>query len=70
LSTLSLFTTYEKNHSFVECATFADDGFTRGFRDQFDWHFIDTPYFTDGYNDDHPFISEQNVEWAIVKSND
>lgn len=34
----------EKNHSFTECATFADDIKGKGYSFQSDWHFTNEPY--------------------------
>ena len=42
------YTEYEKNHPFVECATFADKIKYRGGAYQSGWHFIDTPFLDEG----------------------
>lgn len=41
------YTQYEKDHRFVECATFADKIKYRGGSYQSGWHFIDQPYIDD-----------------------
>lgn len=41
-------TSKEKNYPFVECATFADDIKYRGGGYQKGWHFIDSPYLSQG----------------------
>lgn len=65
LSHLATFTTFEKDHAFVECATFADEAKTRGWDDQADWHFIDTPLYVDGFYAEAPQEPE-NITWALV----
>ena len=54
---------HEDKHSFVECATFADDLKERGMSDQSPWHFTDQP-FLDGY---FPSLTteNQNVTWSV-----
>jgi hypothetical protein len=64
LGYLSEFTSEEENYPFVECATFADDSKAKGFDDQADWHFINTPYFMDGFTTDAPY-ENYNVTWAL-----
>lgn len=54
LSHLASFTTLEKDHPFVESATFADEAKTRGWDDQADWHFVDIPLYESGYYVDAP----------------
>jgi len=39
----------EKNHPFVECATFPDAIKSKGWADTGDWHFVDTPFFDEGF---------------------
>jgi hypothetical protein len=41
LKPLKYMNEHEKDHSFVECATFADDIKEKGFNDQSPWHFVD-----------------------------
>ena len=65
LATLAQFITVEKDHPFVEAATFADFIKNSGFVDQSDWHFIDTPFFDEGYPSFDVPKEKQNVEWAI-----
>jgi len=50
LSKLAQFTTLEKDYPFVECATFADAIKSKGWDDQSDWHFVDNPFFDEGYS--------------------
>ena len=57
----------EKDHPFVECATFADEAKTRGWDDQADWHFIDIPLYDNGYYAEAP-EEPQNITWALVLS--
>ena len=38
-------TRLEKDHPFVECASFADEIKKTGFKALDNWHFIDTPIF-------------------------
>lgn len=38
----------ERDHPFVECATFADEIKAHGGSYQSNWHFIDTPYLDEG----------------------
>ena len=54
---------HEKDHSFVECATFADDIKEKGFNDQSPWHFVDQP-FMDNYNAT-VYPENFNVTWSI-----
>jgi hypothetical protein len=65
LAHLSQFTTMEKDHPFVEAATFGDAIKSKGFDDQADWHFVDNPFMDEGYStsvNPEPF----NITWAIV----
>ena len=55
LSHLAQFTTMEKDHPFVECATFADAIKSKGFDDQADWHFVDNPFFDDNFKKDNVY---------------
>jgi S1/P1 Nuclease len=65
LSGLSVFTTFERDYPFVECATFADEIKDEGFDDQSHWHFVDTPLFEEGYQTTtYPQI--YNVTWSMV----
>jgi hypothetical protein len=52
LSKLASFTSLEKDHPFIECATFADEIKSTGFDDQAQWHFVDNPFMDDGYQKD------------------
>ena len=54
----------EKNHQFVEAATFADFIKNSGFNDLSDWHFTDTPFMDEGFETEVA-PEKQNVEWAI-----
>jgi hypothetical protein len=54
----------EKDHPFVECATFADSIKSVGWDDQAHWHFVDNTYLDDGYKKDVP-TNDYNVTWAI-----
>lgn len=55
LANLSQFTQLETaDHAFVECATFPDKIKHRGFGAQAHWHFIDTPFFDEGFTKDIP----------------
>ena len=45
----------ESEYPFVECATLADDIKYKGGGWQSEWHFIDTPWFSEGKNiSDYP----------------
>ena len=55
LKGLSIYTTFEKDHPFVECATFADEIKEQGFDDQSHWHFVDTPIIGDNTIDPSKF---------------
>jgi hypothetical protein len=55
---------HEGNHTFVECATFADDIKDKGFSDQSPWHFIDQP-FMDHFNST-VYPESFNVTWSIA----
>lgn len=52
LSGISMYTTLEKNHPFVEAATFPDYIKEYGWSDQSLWHYVDTPFFDQGYTTD------------------
>lgn len=65
LTHIADFTTLEKNHPFVECATFGDDIKGAGWYDTAHWHFVDNPFF-DGYTDEDWYPIEYNATWAIV----
>jgi hypothetical protein len=55
----------EKDHPFVECATFADVIKQKGFDDQSHWHFVDNPFMDDGFfKQVDP--NDYNVTWSIV----
>lgn len=55
---------HEKDHMFVECATFADDIKDKGLSDQSPWHFIDQPFFDEGFNKT-VYPESFNVTWSI-----
>jgi len=57
----------EKDHPFVECATFADDFKYKGGYYQKGWHFIDQPYLDEGGKiSDYDFTADtHNVTEAI-----
>jgi hypothetical protein len=54
----------EKNHPFVECATFADFIKNSGWNSLTTWHYADTPFFDEGYTKE-VFSDSENVTWAI-----
>eukprot|EP00117_Sycon_ciliatum_P009309 scpid98030/ scgid11653/ Endonuclease 4; Deoxyribonuclease ENDO4; Single-stranded-nucleate endonuclease ENDO4 len=65
LANLASFTQLETaDHAFVECATFPDKIKHRGFGAQAHWHFVDTPFFDDGFEKDVA-PNKWNVTWAI-----
>jgi hypothetical protein len=66
LSHLAEFTTVEKDYPFVECATFADDIKSKGWDDQADWHFVDNPFFDDGYKKADWYPNLYNITWEMV----
>ena len=51
LTGIASYTDLEKDHPFVECATFADEIKLTGWNDQSHWHFVDEPFF-DGFTRD------------------
>ena len=51
LTGIASYTELEKDHPFVECATFADEIKGTGWNDQSHWHFVDEPFF-DGFTRD------------------
>ena len=60
--------TAERDHPFVECATFADLIKPKGGTWQSDWHFADYPYLDEGGSpDDYPnyHFDEECVDKAI-----
>ena len=65
LSYLADFTSMEKDHPFVECATFGDDIKGKGWHDQANWHFVDNPYFN-GYEPEGWYPEDMNITWALV----
>ena len=69
LAVISQFVHLEKNHPFVECATFADWIKNSGWGDLTTWHFVDTPLFDEGYSTEVHLDSE-NVVWAIQQMRD
>lgn len=68
LSGLSSFTTFERDHPFVECATFADEIKEQGFDDQSHWHFVDTPFFDHNFTKPDWYPQMYNVTWALVRA--
>lgn len=54
----------EKNHTFVEAATFGDAIKGKGWNDQADWHFVDIPLFDNYAKDVDP--EPVNITWALV----
>jgi hypothetical protein len=64
LSVLDSFVHIEKNHPFVEAATFADWIKNAGWLTTEDWHFIDTPIFDEGFSKEVT-SDKHNVEWVI-----
>jgi len=63
LKPLQSWNEHEGNHSFVECATFADDIKDIGFDGISRYHYINQPFF-DNYTTDVP-LKPFNVTWAI-----
>lgn len=68
LKGLSMFTTFEREHPFVECSTFADEIKEQGFDDQSHWHFVDKPFYDKDYNSSIIPPQIYNVTWAIVRN--
>jgi len=64
LAGISQFTTLESKYPFVECATFADEIKNEGFDDQSHWHFVDNPFYDQGFTANIA-PNEYNVTWAI-----
>lgn len=64
LDVLRSFVHMEQNHPFVECATFADFIKNSGFNDLSTWHYVDTPFFDEGYTTE-VHDDPSNVVWAI-----
>jgi hypothetical protein len=65
LANLADFTDLETpEHAFVECATFPDKIKHRGFGAQAHWHFVDTPFFDEGFEKE-VIPNQYNVTWAI-----
>jgi hypothetical protein len=54
----------ERDHPFVECGRFADEIRMDPAKNgtwQFNWHFVDTPYFDQGGNvNDYPNFKKEN----------
>lgn len=65
LSHLAEFTTMEKNHPFVECATFADNIKSKGFDYTSTYHYVDNP-FEDGYSDPEFYPDDNNATTILV----
>lgn len=68
LNGLALYTTFEKNHPFVEAATWADEIKGQGLDTQSHWHFVDNPFFDDNFTNPGVAPEPYNVTWAIVKA--
>ena len=64
LAELRNFTGMEKDHTFVECATFADAIKGKGFDTQAHWHFVDNTFLDEGY-EKYVANNTYNVSWAI-----
>mmetsp|Transcript_18013 Transcript_18013/g.17194 ORF Transcript_18013/g.17194 Transcript_18013/m.17194 type:complete len:224 (-) Transcript_18013:382-1053(-) len=64
LSHIASFTSLERDHPFVECATFGDAIKGAGWYDTSYWHFVDNPIF-DGYTDEKWYPSEYNATWVL-----
>jgi hypothetical protein len=65
-------TSHEDAHSFVECATFADDIKYHGGAWQSDYHFIDVPYVEEGKASDYdiPDMKSRYLTLAIQNITD
>jgi len=66
LSYLASFTTLEKDHPFVEAATFADAIKSSGWNDQSQWHFVDNPFFDEGFKTT-VFPDLYNNTWELTE---
>ena len=66
LKGLALYTSFEKDYPFVECATFADEIKEQGFDDQSHWHYVDKAFFDNGFNRNDVYPEMYNVTWAMV----
>jgi len=64
-SDINQYTRLEKDHHFVECATFADAIKKVGWGATSHWHFQDTPYF-DNYTKPDWYPNAYNVTWALA----
>jgi hypothetical protein len=65
LSHLGPYTALEGKYPLVECATFGDEIKGKGWNDQSNLHFVDSPFFDEGYkSEEEP--SFYNATWAIV----
>ena len=60
-----MYTTFERDYPFVECATFADEIKEEGFDDQSHWHYVDKAFLDKGFTKDVP-TEMYNVTWALV----
>lgn len=49
LAHLAPYTDMEGSHPFVECATFADEIKGRGWNDQANLHYVNIPFFDEGF---------------------
>ena len=68
LAHLASYTTLENEYPFVECATFADESKSVGWIDQAEMHYVDTPFFDDGYKPFETSKEDMNATWAIVNN--
>lgn len=66
LKGLALYTTYERDHPFVECATWADEIKLQGLDLQSHWHFVDDPFFDESFIKSDWHDETYNVTWALV----
>ena len=67
----SSFTTHEKNHAFVETATFADDLKYHGEMWQSDFHFLNTPWIETGSESDYDVKSStRNITTGMADIRD
>jgi len=62
---LCYFVRIKDKNPFVECATFADAIGNTGFSDLATWHYVDTPFFDEGFEGPAPELDMETVEWAI-----
>ncbi|CDW73384.1 p1 s1 [Stylonychia lemnae] len=65
LKGLSDYTTFERDYPFVECASWADEIKNQGLDLQSHWHFVDDPFFDEGYQKPDWYPEAYNVTWAL-----